>query len=219
MHFNQNFKLFLLLAMGICWTMVYVLIIYRSVKDKTYGMPFTALALNISWEFVYGFMLIPSKIGIQTFVNRVWFLLDAVILTTYILYGKKEWKSKELSWLFFPHLLFVLATSGLLIYFMYFDFKEQSITYSAFLINVVISALFISMLRNRNSLIGQSVGIAFFKFTGTLAASLILLDGFSIFLQLLGLICFILDVVYLLLVINKYKEEQMSFFTRKIVSV
>ncbi len=219
MHISQNLKLILLLSMGICWTIVYVLIIYRSFKDKTYGMPFTALALNISWEFIYAFVIIPTTKGIQTFVNRVWFLLDAVILITYILYGKKDWKNKELNWLFIPHLLFVLIVSSLLIYYMSFDFEVLSITYSAFLMNVVISALFITMLLNRKSIKGQSTGIAFFKLIGTLCATLILFDGFSVFLQLLGFTSFILDLVYLGMLLTAYKKEKISILTRKIVSL
>ena len=34
---------------GIAWTITYVALVYRGFKDRTYGMPLAALALNISW--------------------------------------------------------------------------------------------------------------------------------------------------------------------------
>jgi hypothetical protein len=41
---------------GIFWTLVYLLIIRLGFRDKTYGMPITALCANISWEFIFSFM-------------------------------------------------------------------------------------------------------------------------------------------------------------------
>ena len=43
----------LTLVSGLCWTLVYILIIVRSYQDKTYGMPYWALAFNFSWEFIF----------------------------------------------------------------------------------------------------------------------------------------------------------------------
>ncbi len=53
MQFSNEINLALTIISGLCWTLVYLLIIYRSIKDKTYGMPFWALAFNISWEFIF----------------------------------------------------------------------------------------------------------------------------------------------------------------------
>ncbi|MBO3443209.1 hypothetical protein [Clostridium sp. CCUG 7971] len=41
---------------GLFWIITYILIIKKSVKDKTYGMPFLAICLNLSWEFVFAFI-------------------------------------------------------------------------------------------------------------------------------------------------------------------
>ena len=38
----------LTLVSGVSWTLVYLLIIFRSYRDKTYGMPYWALAFNFS---------------------------------------------------------------------------------------------------------------------------------------------------------------------------
>ena len=65
----------LTLVSGGCWTIAYLLIIYRGFRDKTYGMPMFALAFNISWEFIFAF-LIGSGSQLQKVVNTVWFVFD-----------------------------------------------------------------------------------------------------------------------------------------------
>lgn len=214
--FSNTGAIILLLGIAVGWLASYVLIIYRSIKDKTYGMPFIALAFNICWEFLYGFILIPSKAGLQTQVNRVWFLLDVFILTCYFMYGKKEWKNEGLHKYFLPFSLFTIASAGSILYFYDKATGSIAITNSAFMMSVLISALYIEMLLKRKSISGQSFGIAFWKCIGTLCATIFLLQGFSIFLQLLGFLCFILDVIYLVMIFNFYKKENLSLFTRKL---
>jgi hypothetical protein len=214
--FSKSAMLFLLLGIGIGWAFTYSLIVYRSIKDKTYGMPFTALAFNICWEFLYGFILIPDKAGLQTQINRIWFFMDVLIILCYFLFGKKEWTKKQTANYFIPFSLFTIVSAGLLIYYYDVVTGTIAITNSAFMINVIISALFIEMLLKRNSLSGQSFGIAIWKCIGTLCATIYLFSGFSTFLQLLGILCFILDIIYIIMIIDFYKKENRNLFTRKI---
>jgi len=43
--------LFLLLLSGMCWAIVYIELICLGFKEKTYGMPFIALAFNFTWRY------------------------------------------------------------------------------------------------------------------------------------------------------------------------
>lgn len=106
MEIGKTVTTILTLISGISWTIVYILIIIRSFRDKTYGMPFWALAFNISWEFIFSFMLVSDASGLQGIINKVWFAFDVVILITYIKYGKKEWP-QQLSKDFFILILFL----------------------------------------------------------------------------------------------------------------
>ena len=81
---------FLTLLSGVCWCIVYEECIRLSAKDKTYAMPFWALAMNITWEGIYAVSELRIGIGLQPIVNLIWFLLDIVILISYLKYGKKE---------------------------------------------------------------------------------------------------------------------------------
>lgn len=75
---------------GIFWTLVYVLIIKRGFQDKTYGMPLAALVANVSWEFIFSFIL-PHQPP-QLYVDYVWLSFDIVILIQTLIYGKKALK-------------------------------------------------------------------------------------------------------------------------------
>jgi hypothetical protein len=73
---------------GIFWILTYVFIISKGFKDKTYGMPLIALCTNISWEFIFSFILPHSPP--QLFVNYLWFGLDSVIVFQFFKYHKNE---------------------------------------------------------------------------------------------------------------------------------
>jgi hypothetical protein len=49
----MDIRLLLAGISGICWTVVYLDCIRLGFKQKTYAMPFWALALNIAWETVH----------------------------------------------------------------------------------------------------------------------------------------------------------------------
>lgn len=52
-------------------------------------MPLFALALNITWEFIFSFV-VRSRLSLQVAINVTWFFFDLVILYTYLRYGRKE---------------------------------------------------------------------------------------------------------------------------------
>ena len=125
MDFPKWFKISLLALNGIGWMVAYFLIIFRSYKDKTYGMPFVALAFNISWEFLYSFVFIAPQLNLQTAINRFWFAADVIILVFYFVYGKKDWKYSQSKSLFYPYSLFVLVSAAGLLYFFEMDFLNS----------------------------------------------------------------------------------------------
>lgn len=205
MEIGKSAAAILTLISGLSWTIVYILIIIRSFRDKTYGMPFWALAFNFGWEFIFSFVLIPDTVGLQGIINRIWLFFDAIILIAYFLYGKKEWPQRINKHLFYPYSIFGLITGYLFVYLMSVELDHSQGMYAAFVQNLMMSLLFIAMLNNRKSREGQSVGIALFKMTGTLAPT-ILYGVKSRFVLFLGTACFIVDLIYLLLLLTVYKR-------------
>jgi len=104
---------------GIFWTLVYILIIRRGFYDKTYGMPITALCANISWEFIFSFM-IPHDPP-QNYVNGVWFFFDLIIVVQTLSFGKVAFEPTKL---FYPAFFLGLITSFGAILAITYEFKD-----------------------------------------------------------------------------------------------
>lgn len=82
----EAIKLGLTLISGICWTVVYVEGIRVGFRDRSYAIPFYALALNIAWELLHTIFGFQAGVSVQTIINVVWFAFDVGILYTYFKY-------------------------------------------------------------------------------------------------------------------------------------
>lgn len=215
---SSTLILVLTLISGISWTLVYIDLIRRGFKDKTYGMPLFALAFNIAWEFIFGF-LVGVDVSLQRIVNAVWFLFDAVIVYTYFKYGRKEFP-KTVEKFFVPWSLAAFGIAFLTLYFTHLEFEGFSgARYSAFAQNLMMSVLFIGMLVRRNNVDGQSIYIAIFKWLGTLAPTIqVYLQTGSTLILVLGVGVFLYDVIYIGMLYQKFAELKLNPFTRKPLS-
>ena len=193
----------LTITSGLCWTLVYVLIIIRSYRDKIYGMPFWALAFNLSWELIFSFLLLPTSpdLQLQLWINRVWLLFDVALLVAYFKWGRKEWSTTMPMLFFYGYSLLVIITGFFFVYLLSVELDHSQGMYAAFIQNLMMSWLFIRMVQRRKSTAGQSIGIAVLKLIGTLAPTIIY-GAKSPFVMFLGLSCFVADAIYLFLLIR-----------------
>lgn len=171
------------LISGICWTFVYILTVYRGFKDKSYGMPLVALALNLTWEFTYSFIYPPNDAGIGlTIINTVWCLLDVVILFTFL---KNGYKHMSESYTFTKPVFYLVTAVGFVLSFLFMYvsgpffkdlpyFNGQIFEVGKFIAhyqNVVMGALFVHMFymrkKNGHGASGLSLYAAIFKMLGT----------------------------------------------------
>ena len=205
----------LTLISGLSWTVVYIDLIHRGFKDKTYGMPLFALAFNFAWELTFGF-LVAGGMSLQRIVNITWFLFDAVIVYTYFRYGRKEFP-KSMERFFIPWSLLAFGTAFLVIDFTRLEFEGYwGAIYSAFAQNLMMSVLFIGMLVRRDNVAGQSMYIAIFKWLGTLAPTIqISMQTGSALVLILGIGCFLYDVIYIWMLYRKFVELGLNPFTRR----
>jgi len=79
------------------------------------------------------------------------------------------------------------------------QFEKLYIEYSAVVINMIMSFLYIDMLHKRRSKKGQSLIIAVGKCAGTAALTFgsLLAAEKNMLIVILGLICFLLDLIYI----------------------
>lgn len=202
---------------GLLWIITYILIINRSIKDKTYGMPFLAMCLNLSWEFVFAFIY-KTDIFHQV-VCLIWFVLDLMLACTFFKYGYKDFKNKySLSKISFLILInFTLISSFIFMILAPSDFGIlfhgdiiQTAGFIAYLQNLLMSILFVLIFLERKNLKGQSIFIAIFKWLGTLSVSIMKLSSmvssnptelFIIFLIQ------IFDILYIYLLLKFYRHK------------
>src|SRR5436190_22523999 len=83
-------KLVLTIVSGLSWTIVYIDGIRVGLRDKSYAIPFYALALNFAWELLYTILGFRTEgATVQNVINAVWFTFDIGILYTYFRFGRK----------------------------------------------------------------------------------------------------------------------------------
>ena len=162
--------------------MTYIIIIYKSFKDKTCGMPLFALALNLAWEFTFSFIYPPENLLMARIMFILWLILDLIILYTFFKYGYENLKyknlitKKELSIFAILDILFSIIFIILFvndISILYENSIVQAPGFIANLQNLIMSILFVNMILNRGNTLGQSIFIAIFKWIGTLAIAIL----------------------------------------------
>jgi hypothetical protein len=190
---------------GIAWTIVYIDSIRVGFSQRTYAMPIAALGLNIAWEWTYAIRDLALDPQLQAWVNLTWAIADVVILTTFFRFGRSEFPGFVSRPLFITSGIVVIVASFLVQWLFIAEFGTvgmKAAQYSAFLQNLLMSGLFIAMFIARRGPRGQTLLIAFAKWIGTLAPTVLL--GFipgSLFIIGIGLLCSVFDLAYIALLI------------------
>ncbi len=192
---SHQMELFLQYGLAILWTITYILIIFQGFKDRACGMPLPAICANITWEFLFAFVM-PFH-PLQMITSLVWFLLDCVILFQGVYFAKQQFPPR----LLLPAIFSLLVISLLLHVGAVVEFHDLEGKYTAFGINLMMSVLFIQ-LPFKQGLKGQSLYIAYYKMLGTLCASVLCYSLYpdSFLLTIMCVLVTIVDVVYILIV-------------------
>ena len=214
-------KIILTVVSGVCWTIVYIDGIRIGLRDKSYAIPFYALALNFAWELIYTILGFRSQgVTVQNVFNGIWLTFDIGILYTYFRFGRKDFGS-----LYRPPATaggsdFVAwSVLGLITAFaVEYGFRREfgigrGAGYSAFSQNLLMSVLFIAMLARRRSREGQSLTIAVNKWIGTLTPTILYgalgegsFPGGSFLILTLGIFCSVFDLIYICLLARMKPE-------------
>ena len=207
-------ELFLTIVSGLAWTIVYIEAIRLGFTYKTYAIPVAALGLNFAWETIYGIHGLTETISAQSIINLVWAAADVVIVVTFLRFGRRELPEFVTRPLFIGWSLVVFGISFAVQALFIGEFGwTTSVRYSAFLQNLLMSGLFIAMFVARRGTRGQSMVIALAKWLGTLAPTILigLLGGYQ-FILWIGVLCSVLDLIYIGLVWSA-KKNPIAFAT------
>jgi len=204
-----------LLVLGfVLWAIAYALIIRQGFLDKTYGIPWFSLCLNFSWEIfmaVYcpsqsrtlGGVYCPGSHGIWLPLLGLWCLLDAIIFTQFLIYGRHQ--KTVMGRFFYPIVIGFFGFSALAVPLFIFYFSDTDGQGLAWILNLVMSTLFIVLYFSRPDLKGLSLGAAWAKMLGSLfmVVTFPSLTRISALLYLLAFCIFVADSIYVFLLTSR----------------
>jgi hypothetical protein len=203
------------LIAGAFWSAAYVLIIKRAYQDKACGMPVLALCSNLAWELLaLSFRRVPEI----TPAAYMCVPPDLIIFGQCLIYGKSEVADPFIKKYFHPIVLAIFAYAFALTLLFEVRLHDDYRYYTAYLGNLVMSALFIAMLLRRGSSRGQSMYIAIGKLVGTAAVTVECLrlgrDPQPQLIILLGAGIFVLDAAYAVMLYGQLVEERVDPWAR-----
>lgn len=213
----MNIEKALMLLSGMAWSIVYIDAIRIGIKDRSYAMPFWALALNIAWEFLHALLGYRAiGLSLQIAINCIWFLLDLGLLYTFFKFGRRYFPQAMRPVWFYVWGILCLAAAFIIQYSFIVEFGLlMGAVYSAFLQNLLMSILFITMSAQRKTSEGQTLLIAVSKWVGTAAPTVLMgilgIQGTlepNLLVLTTGSLIFIFDLVYFLILFKTKKAEQ-----------
>ncbi|KAI1816440.1 hypothetical protein GGS20DRAFT_538350 [Poronia punctata] len=92
------------LGVGILfWDIAYILMTRRSLQTRSYALPLAGLAVNVSWEIVYGFYVAEAAFERAGFI--LWLFLDLGVIYTTVRFAPEDWEGtskfvgRNISWI------------------------------------------------------------------------------------------------------------------------
>ena len=212
--------IFLIVASALLWTGVYIEIIRRLYKDHAPSMPWVCLCMNFSWEFQFAF-LVPYPEPITRWGIYLWVLFDAVMYILDLKYGKmffaKRFPGYGKYYYFLKVFLFVVIFISILMMNPQWPTLPDSPMFAAYLMNAIMSMVFCTHIFHKETIEGLSIWVAWFKFLGTLAPTIIgiyWMPG-QYFVYCLAFICALFDIIYIYLLTVRFKKFGVNPYTRK----
>jgi hypothetical protein len=166
---------------GILWLIVYALAIWYGLRYRSYAIPILAICLNVAWEFRFGVEQprlhpVPPMPASVRAITLFWLILDAVILLEVFWFGRTEQTIPLVRQFFYVIIpVTLLAAYGMhALMHELFDFNVGDYfgVLTAYLNNLVMSALFLAMFFARPDFRGLAVAIGVFKLFGTTLTSI-----------------------------------------------
>jgi len=212
---------------GLFWTVAYILIFFKGMKDKSYGMPLVPMAFNFTWELIHSFIY-PSSHSISLYFNISWFLIDLGIVYTYFKYSYNSFNNfysiKKVHWLGLSIFTFFIAFMLNFYGELFFSGLQNEITKEllyaevmvGFIVFLLIPTCMIVRLFQQKDSMGQSFTIALCLTISIIFYTLeISFNPFhhqwgNPFMMLLMASCVIFQLYYTILIYNKLIQEGLN---------
>lgn len=149
----------------VLWLVCYVAILQRAHKYHFVEIPAAAVVANVSWEFMWSFVYLGDTGRLLEYGYRGWVFLDFVIVYYLFRYGRSQVVTPALAPYFKTAVGFGIASWSAALYFFVGEHYDMSMgATSAYIINVMMSAVYLVMLythpeRPFSTLIGWTKGL------------------------------------------------------------
>jgi uncharacterized protein with PQ loop repeat len=150
------------------WVIAYGILIRNIIVFKRIEMPTIAGCGNFAWEFVYSWFIITDMGALMLWGYRAWFFLDIFIWGMLLKYGREDTFLPPFRRYFPAYAMVMTVAWGAAYWFMKQMGYETSIgAVSAYLLNTVISVLYVVNFYRVRDRDHYSIWIAWLKFLGT----------------------------------------------------
>ncbi len=189
------------------WVFTYVIVIRSIRKFKFIEIPLFAVTANFAWEFLWSFVFTTDMGLLYVWGYRIWFFLDCFIVFGLFRYGFKQIEIPSLEKLSKPVIAFSIACWAVILYY-YIDIYDAPIShngaYSGYILNVMMSAMYIPLLLRLGNSQPFNKWAAWFKGVGTLLITLFCFSRYSDgFLLSMCAVTTVLDGIYISLIMRK----------------
>ncbi|MGE3308382.1 MAG: hypothetical protein AB7O66_00310 [Limisphaerales bacterium] len=154
---------------GVFWIAAYVLIIRHGIRERSFGMPLTAMCWNISWEVLFAFVYPPDYLLIRV-GNTLWIALDIVILWIAWKHAPADFPEGWPRRVVRPGIVLGLVVATVLQIPMAHEYHDMKGYLTGWMAALMMAILFPALLLRRNSLKGQSLWIAIAMLGGNIWA-------------------------------------------------
>lgn len=191
-------------ALGcLLWVITYIIVIKSIKKNQFIEIPMIAVTANFAWEFLWSFYFITDMGSLYVWGYRIWFFLDCFIVFGLWKFGFKQLYAQieqQYSKLIIA-LSFVCWILLLFYYIKNYDFPiSHNGVYSGYILNVMMSGLYISLFLRTNLKTLMSKEGAWCKGVGTLFISIFCFLRYNEgFLLSMCIVNTVLDFVYIYL--------------------
>ena len=170
---NLNFTQMTLFFTGcVFWLITYIIYVKNIRKHEFVEIPLIVVSLNISWEFIWSFPFgasVAKYMGMAILVGyALWFFFDCYIFWGTLKYGYKQFQNPVFRKN--SKIIAIITAFGGLIFYYTFNISGYDTpigTMSAYLDNVLISALYIFLFVSYPDKSVFSYGVSWFKMLGT----------------------------------------------------
>lgn len=134
-------------ALGcLLWVVTYIIVISAIRRKQFVEIPVVAVSANFAWEFLWSFFFITDMGLLYVWGYRIWFFLDCFIFLGLLHYGYKQMALPQFRSIAKPLTVALLAAWIFMLYFYIrnYDYPiSHNGAYSGYILNVMMSALYI----------------------------------------------------------------------------